>query len=145
MRLIQKKLIVIGLVTLLFFVSTSVVNATVLDNVGYRLKRTGEVLLQTGGVLAGFTFGSLTGMVRGSATGVIVGTDFTSELLGNKEGSVERAVGVLTGGLASGFVGGGFGLLMGAYDGVTYGVSDPFTKENLSLTGDYFTDYKLLD
>ncbi|MBI1859245.1 MAG: hypothetical protein HYR97_09065 [Candidatus Melainabacteria bacterium] len=141
----RENLIAFLLIILFLFGCVQSVSARPLDNINSGLKQTGEIIVQTGGVITGFTFGSLIGMVRGYSKGAIVGTDFASELLGNKEGSVERSVGFLSGGFLAGFTGGAYGLLMGAYDGITYGVSDPFSKENLSLTGDYFTDYELLD
>lgn len=104
-----------------------------------------ETLLKTGGVFSGITISPFIGSIRGLAKGFKLGTDYTSEMLGNKEGSVHRMLGFGTGGIIGGVAGLSAGLLMGAHEGVRYGIESPFSKENFSLGGTSFIDYNLLD
>lgn len=103
-----------------------------------------EVLKQTGGVISGFTLGPVIGGLRGCMKGWKIGTDYSAEYLGDKEGSVHRSVGFLFAGPVVGTGGFFYGLLMGAYDGISYGISDPFSRESFSLQGDSILDYDLL-
>ena len=103
-----------------------------------------EVLLKTGGVFTGITVSPFIGGIRGLTKGFRLGTDVASVMLGDKEGSVHRMVGFGTGGIIGGAGGWYAGLLMGAYEGVKYGIESPFSKENFSLGGNGFSDYNLL-
>jgi len=103
-----------------------------------------EILLKTGGVFTGITVSPFIGGIRGLSKGFMIGTDVASEMFGDKEGSVHRMVGFGTGGIIGGAGGWYAGFLMGAYEGVKYGVESTFSKENFSLGGNSFSDYELL-
>lgn len=140
----MKKRIILAILLIVNLLCVLPTEAIDFDPVKDVATKTGEVFYQAGGVLAGFTIAPFIGMVRGAAKGSMIGIDFVAEGIGEKDGSVERAIGALSGGIFGGFGGGVFGLLMGAYDGITLGASEPFSRESLSLSGDYFTDYDLI-
>ena len=104
-----------------------------------------KVFKRAGGVTTGIIVSPIVGSLRGFLKGWQNGTDFTAVVLGNKNGSMERSISFISGGPLFSTYGLIFGLLMGAHDGIVYGISDPFSKQNFSLQGNSLLDYKLLD
>ena len=101
-----------------------------------------HLMKQTSGVVLGVPGGAVIGAARGLVKGWWWGTDSTAEALGNKDGIPHRIVGGISGGLLGGAAGGVAGIAMGAYDGVQYGIDNPWSKENFSWAGEKFTDYE---
>ena len=102
-----------------------------------------QILKQTGGVFTGILISPMVGGFRGFSRGSVIGTNYTAELYGNKDGPVQRMAGVATGGITMGFLCGAGGFMKGMYQGVEYGIKKPFSKENYAWTGNSLTDYPL--
>ena len=126
-----------------FLLLTSILFLPVLG-VSARTKGVPKFVKQTTGIISGVTVGPMIGGFRGWLKGFRMGTLYIAEILGNRNGSLERTIGFGTGGFV-GAIGGGYsGFLMGAYNGIIYGIDKPLSKENYSLTGKSITDYPLL-
>lgn len=145
MKVLKTKAIIILLIlSILFIQLPTSVEAMCEEGEGffstscYRSKQFSAVLLGVPG-------GSIIGATRGFGRGSVLGTDYASEFLGNRNGSLSRGIGFLSLGSIVGALGVVSGLIMGAHDGVAYGISDPYSERNFSLQGDSFTDYPLLD
>lgn len=97
------------------------------------------------GVIAGVGIGPVVGCVRGLSSGWLKGTKATAKALGNESGLPHNTVGFISGGVVGGAGGAVSGILMGAYDGIKYGIDDPWSPENFSAGGVDLLDYEPFD
>ncbi|MBI2996605.1 MAG: hypothetical protein HYY52_07890 [Candidatus Melainabacteria bacterium] len=126
--------IILILLTIVSFVCPA--KATIID------KETIETTSkQITGITTGCVLGPVFAIPRGLISGIDKGSKSFATFLGGEEVLTYRILGALTYGVIEGTAGGIISIFKSEKDAIQYGISDPWTKENFSLSGNSFIDY----